>query len=395
MSGRAYCSKPGIVLFLIFWWGAIGTIMFFVARDAMRGHRAAKTFATAAATVVESRVEQHSGSEGGPTYSPRIIYRYQVGGRWYTSNRYEFAQWSTSSSSRAKRIVGKYPPGAQVVAHYDPADPSTACLRVGVPSMTWLLVVFFQPFILIGLGVPVWLVAGAWRARKVARLRDGGANVPCDIPGWGVLEQAGPELVLRRRIGLAGCARVFAIAYGAACLAGLVVLAMGLAGEILPRQALAVLAGAAGVGALAVPVHVRSVRRKATLTLDTQLRQLRLESPVRSQIIPLDRIDRWVVRSIPWLARARSQTTALQGHVLAVRTSDQQEVPVHVFGPEGEGDVVAEVASALLGRLTGKPSEGPQESSGPELSLPEPSLSGAIDLARQSWRQLREYRDLT
>lgn len=65
-------------------------------------------------------------------YSPQITYRYTVGGKGYIND--EFSYWDAGSSDvdEARGIVRQYPPGRQVVVHYDPDDPGTSVLQSGL-----------------------------------------------------------------------------------------------------------------------------------------------------------------------------------------------------------------------------------------------------------------------
>ena len=91
--------------------------------------RAARSWPTTTAQVLESRVERGSGRT--PSYHPVIRYRYEVGGVIYHGSTIWVAQGSGyQGESDAQAFAADYPVGKQVRVHYDPADPATAALFV-------------------------------------------------------------------------------------------------------------------------------------------------------------------------------------------------------------------------------------------------------------------------
>jgi len=117
--------------------------------------------------IISSRVQSHSGSKGGTTYSVDIAYRYTVDGKVHTSNRYEFMGGSSSGYSGKAAIVARYPPGATSRCFVNPDDPTDAVLeRDFTPGM--LVGLFPALFFFIGLGGLVWTFVGGGRAPKTA-----------------------------------------------------------------------------------------------------------------------------------------------------------------------------------------------------------------------------------
>jgi hypothetical protein len=93
--------------------------------------------------ILSSRVVTHRGasrgtSRTGTTYSIDIQYRYELGGRTYTGNRYGFMDGGSDSSVKGKRaIVSSYKPGTTAECYVDPEDRSSAVLFRGYPRMLW------------------------------------------------------------------------------------------------------------------------------------------------------------------------------------------------------------------------------------------------------------------
>ena len=95
-------------------------------------------------TVLASTIEWRSSSEGGSTAYPVVQYSYQVNGRAYQS--YKLAPGPEVGGTGAKKIVARYPAGAQVMVFYDPQNPSEAVLERKAPAqwLMWLLLIVFD-----------------------------------------------------------------------------------------------------------------------------------------------------------------------------------------------------------------------------------------------------------
>ena len=93
--------------------------------------------------VVASRVEHRSSSDGSTDY-PVIQYSYQVGGQSYQGMK--LAPGPEVGGTGARKVVGRYPAGAQVMVFYNPQNPSDAVLERKAPAqwIMWLLLVVFD-----------------------------------------------------------------------------------------------------------------------------------------------------------------------------------------------------------------------------------------------------------
>jgi hypothetical protein len=97
--------------------------------------REARHWPAVPCTVVLSRVQSHN-SDDGTTYSVDILYRYEISGREYKANRYNFFGGSSSGYNGKARIVSQYPPGRETVCYVNPQDPTDAVLfRSFTPTM--------------------------------------------------------------------------------------------------------------------------------------------------------------------------------------------------------------------------------------------------------------------
>jgi uncharacterized protein DUF3592 len=109
-----------LALFGLVFGGIGGTIM-------VREHQRLTTWLPAEATVLSKSVDRHSDSDG-TTYSPIVVYRYNVNGRPYTSSSV-LPTKESRSGGWARRIVEEYELNRTYTAWYNPADPEQAFLR--------------------------------------------------------------------------------------------------------------------------------------------------------------------------------------------------------------------------------------------------------------------------
>jgi hypothetical protein len=95
-------------------------------------------FLPVTATVLSSRVDEHSDSDGS-TYEPVVVYRYRVNDREYTASR--VTPLAESRSGRwASRVTARYQVGSTYTAFYDPENPSEAFLLRTRSVIPWAFV---------------------------------------------------------------------------------------------------------------------------------------------------------------------------------------------------------------------------------------------------------------
>lgn len=116
------------------------TIIFFMRRKMA----AVSQWPSTMGTVLMSRIEQRSSSEGGYTDYPVVQYSYQVGGQAYQS--YKLAPGPEVGGTGAGKVVARYPAGAQVMVFYNPQNQSEAVLETKAPAqwVMWLILVIFD-----------------------------------------------------------------------------------------------------------------------------------------------------------------------------------------------------------------------------------------------------------
>ncbi len=128
--------------------------------------------------VLESSVETHPGDDSD-TYSVAVRYRYEVGGRPYESDRYQFFSGSTGGYEGKARVVESLPPGSVTTCRVDPENPAAAVLLDRITGEYWLALMPLV-FILVGAGGIVFTLTGVRdaRRRKAAGVPDWLPKVP-------------------------------------------------------------------------------------------------------------------------------------------------------------------------------------------------------------------------
>lgn len=117
--------------------------------------------------IVESEVNRERKQTGTGSdkkietmYTAEIIYSYQVGAQEYESTQRRIGgKTSSSNSSDAYKIVGKYPKGKSVAVYYDPVSPEEAVLEPGVFLETKVVWYMGGVFFIIGILIAGGIVA--------------------------------------------------------------------------------------------------------------------------------------------------------------------------------------------------------------------------------------------
>jgi hypothetical protein len=121
-------SLCGTVLLLL-----IGGLLIFQAFRSKRKVEESATWPITPGRVNSSSVtrQYHHDNDGGGHYSytPVVQYTYSVMGQSFTSNRISFGIRNSSQGS-ANATVQRYPSGAPVNVHFDPAKPQDSVLEV-------------------------------------------------------------------------------------------------------------------------------------------------------------------------------------------------------------------------------------------------------------------------
>jgi hypothetical protein len=157
----------GAMIFLpgvFFLFGAGFLIPFFV-RPALQVVEA-RSWVGVPCEIVSSGVRSHPG-EDSVTYSVNVLFRYEIDGREYRSNRYQFMGGSSSGYDRKARVVEALPAGASTVCYVDPDDPFEAVIERGF-TRDYLFRLVPLLFTLIGIGGLAFAIQAVRSAKKDA-----------------------------------------------------------------------------------------------------------------------------------------------------------------------------------------------------------------------------------
>ncbi|MCB0343640.1 MAG: DUF3592 domain-containing protein [Bdellovibrionales bacterium] len=146
-SGRTI----GVIFFGVFFLVGLGTGYPLLVRP-FEKYQDSKKWLVLDCKVESSNVRSHS-SDDGTTYSVDILYRYEVQGRQYKSNTYDFIGGSSSGYESKRKIVNEHPKGKKVPCYVNPNDPAEAVLdrEIGFGFLLGLIPLIFGSIGAIGM----------------------------------------------------------------------------------------------------------------------------------------------------------------------------------------------------------------------------------------------------
>lgn len=125
--------------------------------------RQSQGWPTTPGTVTYSSVDKHSdgrrkpGRKRTPTFTPSVHYSYTVSGVKYDGYRITLIGSPTDLNS-ARAHAGKYPVGANIQVHYNPANPSESILEPQDQGGSLTMLGMGLLFVVIGIGGGIiWL----------------------------------------------------------------------------------------------------------------------------------------------------------------------------------------------------------------------------------------------
>ena len=378
-NGMKGMGVGGLLFFAIFWCGITGAFAGILAVTGWRVWDAQKRFVPVQGTVTESRVDESRGSKGGTTYKPHVAYRYTVAGREFHGDRYEFGSMSSSDGyARSSEVVRRCAPGAAVTVYYDPARPESAVLVRELPGGFFFMLLFLQPFLLVGIGVwfgVAYAVRDLWRRRRC--LAGGPRTPPWPVPGWGVFRQTASGLAVAGGGRAGKTLMTFAVGYGITCFLSLFVLAFvcgGFSGGGLMPVKLA-FAAALLVGGLAAGYVWGKPDSQASFMVDGLRGRIMLDRGRGRRPVTLrfDELAGWVVETF-WTAGGKNSPPKQQWRI-SLLAKDEASRELLVAGDEE----LARHVVTQLSDLTGLPVQWPVE----EPADPSPNIEEALEKLSQ------------
>jgi hypothetical protein len=159
-----------MALFFLVFFAAGGAMLWFLTIRPVSRVLAAQVWPGIPCTVVESHVEESSDSDG-TTYKAAVQTSFVYEGRQYTSNRYDFVDFSSSGRDGKQEVVDRYPAGSTTTCYVNPSDPSEAVLVRGF-SARYLVGLFGLLFLLPGLFGLLWVARGGVKRQAPSLLAD-------------------------------------------------------------------------------------------------------------------------------------------------------------------------------------------------------------------------------
>ncbi|GAG30579.1 unnamed protein product, partial [marine sediment metagenome] len=161
-SATASLASPGkkiavMAAVTLFWCGITGVFVGFAAYGLYKQADARRRFVATPGTVTSARVEVDRG-EDDTTYTPVIEYRYSVGGVEYRGDRHSYGMMGSSDCHWAEGVVAAYRRPGPITVYYDPAAPAEAVLVLGTDPVLYFVVLFLQPFLVVGLALLIYTV---------------------------------------------------------------------------------------------------------------------------------------------------------------------------------------------------------------------------------------------
>ncbi len=142
ISRPARKSSPGKLLLLALAMFAAGIFLMVWGGSEILDAYKSKSWPTTEGTVTSSYVHKRdrptSDKNKQPTYHPKISYEYTVEGKRYTCEKIRFADNTSGSRDRARRITDEYFAGKTVTVYYNPEDPGNAVLKPGFVFTTFI-----------------------------------------------------------------------------------------------------------------------------------------------------------------------------------------------------------------------------------------------------------------
>lgn len=140
-----------------------GAATWFIAVKPMLAARAAMAWTAVPCRIDSATVESHRGNKGGYTYSIKVRYRFQLDGRKYVSERYDFSTGTSSGRDWREQAVAQLRADPSPVCFVNPADPNDSVLTRELGNERWFGLI---PLVFVLVGAGVFLGASKMAGKK-------------------------------------------------------------------------------------------------------------------------------------------------------------------------------------------------------------------------------------
>ena len=386
LPGSGLAAAGGMLFFTLFWCGITSIFCCIAFIPLSRYAWVQARYASAPGRVTAF------GAEKGQDDFPALAYEYTVDGR-----KYEGTRWRLAFAKSEDEVAPDFKVGQAVVVRYNPASPEEAVLEPPFPRLEFFLSLFLQPFILVGLGGIVALVAFPFGRMRIRRFLSRDLRPPCRIPGWGVLDGGQNQWTIRPRTSLLELAMPFVIGYGGTCFFAIFAVAFtGMGGGHNGSGFSPLIVGGAfglavAVGLVSLGFRWKRLRRRSSVTIDFRHGSVHLRGPDRDDSLALGQFEAWSLQMVDRPATVRQEGKPTVAPLLGL-AKDGKVTPVHFFAHDDTAPYVAmKLARELAARTCKNVLELPVEAEGE----PAPkSVSEAIQRSGRGGKRWSEYADL-
>jgi len=130
----------------------LAVVFLAIAAWMIRAARARRGWPSVRGAVTGGRIRQKTsgvGEEETVTFVPVVEFQYEIGSKTYAASGPGFGETGYGSVSRAEKVLARYPAGAAVEVHYNPAKPAEAFLEFS-NTLAWIM---------LGVGLAILAVA--------------------------------------------------------------------------------------------------------------------------------------------------------------------------------------------------------------------------------------------
>ncbi len=143
-------GKKGLIITSLIFLAA-GVFCFFMWKSSAKEYKSSKNWPSVSGTIIKSSIIQKREWDSKKkkyknTFYPNLQYTYGVNGVNYVGSRITFSDYASNSRKAIRKILRKYPNGAQVKVYYNPKNPAKSVLekRLGIGGyMLFLVSVMF------------------------------------------------------------------------------------------------------------------------------------------------------------------------------------------------------------------------------------------------------------
>lgn len=160
----------------------LGSIFIAITLSSMQAAEEAAVWPTTEGIVMDSYIATHPGSEGQTSYSPELVYQYQVDGVSYNGDRL-FVTSHSSDYGWAQSYLDRYPVGSTITVHYNPANPLEAVIETQANQVDYILLIVGVVFAAIGASILVLLL---YRRRKKKQQSSWPGTMDDERSGWNI-----------------------------------------------------------------------------------------------------------------------------------------------------------------------------------------------------------------